>query len=111
MKKFLRTESGKLVNDRSDKRMKLWKPNYGEEYYYVVVYNVTWSYFSGIGTRTSLSNDNIEVFPRTWLASDEDFQNLLSLNVFKTEEEAEKKLEEWQAIIAENKGFLRKEAM
>ena len=38
MKKFLRIESGKLVNDRSDKRMKLWKPNYGEEYYYVVVY-------------------------------------------------------------------------
>lgn len=64
--------------------MKLWKPNYGEEYYYVVVHNVTWSYFSGIGTRTSLSNDNIQVFPRTWLASDEDFQNLLSLNVFKT---------------------------
>ena len=91
--------------------MKLWKPNYGEEYYYVVVYNVTWSYFSGIGTRTSLSNDNIEVFPRTWLASDEDFQNLLSLNVFKTEEEAEKKLEEWQALIVENKGFLRKETL
>ena len=99
------------INDRSDKRMKLWKPNYGEEYYYVVVYNVTWSYFSGIGTRTSLSNDNIEVFPRTWLASDEDFQNLLSLNVFKTEEEAEKKLEEWQALIVENKGFLGKETL
>lgn len=91
--------------------MKLWKPNYGEEYYYVVVYNVTWSYFSGIGTRTSLSNDNIEVFPKTWLASDVDFQNLLSLNVFKTEEEAEKKLEEWQALIVENKGFLGKETL
>lgn len=91
--------------------MKLWKPNYWEEYYYVVVYNVTWSYFSGIGTRTSLSTDNIEVFLRTWQASDEDFQNLLSLNVFETEEEAERKLKEWRAIIAENEGFLRMEAL
>lgn len=91
--------------------MKLWKPNYGEEYYCVEVYNVTWSYFSDIGARTSLSTDNIEVFLRTWQASDTDFQNLLSLNVFKTEEEAEKKLKEWQALIVENKGFLRKETL
>lgn len=91
--------------------MKLWKPNYGEEYYCVEVYNVTFSYFSGIGTRTSLLTNNIEVFPRTWQASDTDFQNLLSLNVFKTEEEAEKKLKEWQAIIVENKGFLKKESL
>ena len=30
---------------------------------------------------------------------------------FKTEEEAEKKLKEWQALIVENKGFLRKETL
>ena len=83
--------------------MKLWKPNYGEEYYYVVVYNVTWSYFSGIGTRTSLSNDNIEVFSKTWLASDEDFQNLLSLNVFKTEEEATAMAEKLLAVVKEER--------
>lgn len=91
--------------------MKLWKPNYGEEYYCVEVYNVNFSYFSGIGTRTSLLTNNIEVFLRTWQASDTDFQNLLSLNVFETEEEAERKLKEWRAIIAENRGFLRKESL
>lgn len=91
--------------------MKLWKPNYGEEYYCVEVYNITFLYFSGIGTRTSLSTNNIEVFSKTWQASDVDFQNLLSLNVFKTEEEAEKKLEEWRAIIVENRGFLGKESL
>lgn len=91
--------------------MKLWKPNYGEKYYFVDVYNVTLLHFSGISTKALLLTDNIEIFPRTWLASDEDFQNLLSLNVFKTEEEAEKKLEEWQALIVENKGFLRKETL
>ena len=98
----------RMAKSGGDDRMKLWKPNYGEEYYYVVVYNVTWSYFSDIGTRTSLSKNNLQIFPRTWQASAIDFQNLLSLNVFKTEKEAEKKLEEWQAIVTENEGFLGK---
>ena len=90
--------------------MKLWKPNYGEEYYYVVVYNVTWSYFSDISTKALLLTDNIEIFPRTWLATNTDFQNLLALNVFRTEEEAKKKLEEWKSMIVENEGFLGKGA-
>lgn len=90
--------------------MKLWKPNYGEEYYYVVVYHVTWTHLSGIGTRTLLLDNNIKIFPRTWLATDTDFRNLLALNVFRTEEEAKKKLEEWKSIIVENEGFLGKGA-
>lgn len=90
--------------------MKLWKPNYGEEYYFVDVYNVTLLHFSGISTKALLSTDNIEIFPRTWLATDTDFRNLLALNVFRTEEEAKKKLEEWKSIIVENEGFLGKGA-
>ena len=90
--------------------MKLWKPNYGEKYYFVDVYNVTLLHFSGISTKALLLTDNIEIFPRTWLAINTDFRNLLALNVFRTEEEAKKKLEEWKSIIVENEGFLRKGA-
>ena len=90
--------------------MKLWKPNYGEKYYFVDVYNVTLLHFSDISTKALLLTDNIEIFPRTWLATNTDFQNLLALNVFRTEEEAKKKLEEWKSIIVENEGFLGKGA-
>ena len=90
--------------------MKLWKPKYGEKYYFVDVYNVTLLHFSGISTKALLLTDNIEIFPRTWLATNTDFRNLLALNVFRTEEEAKKKLEEWKSIIVENEGFLGKGA-
>lgn len=90
--------------------MKLWKPNYGEKYYFVDVYNVTLLHFSGISTKALLLTDNIEIFPRTWLATNTDFRNLLALNVFRTEEEAKKKLKEWKSIIVENEGFLGKGA-
>ena len=67
-------------------------------------------HFSGISTKALLLTDNIEIFPRTWLATNTDFRNLLALNVFRTEEEAKKKLEEWKSIIVENEGFLGKGA-
>lgn len=44
---------------------------------------------------------------RTWNASKEDYERLLSLNVFATYEEAEKKLQEWQETIEKNGGFFK----
>ena len=99
--------------------MKLWKPKNGEKYYCVSVEDVAYLYYEShddispyfIGydenTKPFLCGDSVQIMQRTWNASKEDYERLLSLNVFATYEEAEKKLQEWQETIEKNGGFFK----
>ena len=99
--------------------MKLWKPKNGKKYYCVSVTDIAYLYYEShddvspyfIGydenTKPLLCGDSIQIMQRTWNASKEDYERLLSLNVFATYEEAEKKLQELQETIEENGGFFK----
>ena len=94
--------------------MKLWKPKNGKKYYCVSVIDIAYLYYKShnnvspyfIGydenTKPFLCGDSVQIMQRTWNASKEDYERLLSLNVFATYEEAEKKLQEWQETIEKN---------
>ena len=83
--------------------MNLWKPSHYKGYYYISVEVVAYSF--GETAKPFLSNNSVKIMFKLWTASREDYERLLSLNVFATYEEAEKKLHEWQDIIERNGGF------
>lgn len=69
-----------------------WKPKYGEKYYYIDI--------SGLGSllianmndeinRESFINLTSDYYRCAWQEGDDDYINLFTGNVFKTEEEAE----------------------
>ena len=80
--------------------MKLWKPKNGKKYYCVSVIDIAYLYYKShnnvspyfIGydenTKPFLCGDSVQIMQRTWNASKEDYERLLSLNVFATYEEA-----------------------
>lgn len=84
--------------------MNLWKPKHYKGYYFISVEFI--DYFYGDETaKPFLCDNSIKIMFKLWTASREDYERLLSLNVFATHEEAEKKLQEWQDIIEKNGGF------
>lgn len=85
--------------------MNLWKPKNGEKYYCVSVESI--AYFHDDETaKPFLCTNSIKIMFKLWTANREDYERLLSLNVFATYKEAEKKLQEWQETIEKNGGFL-----
>lgn len=71
--------------------MKLWKPNYGEEYYCVEVYFgdlLILTRDKHISRKTILEQ-SIDIYHLRWGERNQDYANLLNKNVFKTEKEAE----------------------
>ena len=100
--------------------MKLWKPKNGKKYYCVSVTDIAYLYYEShddvspyfIGydenTKPLLCGDSVQIIQRTWNASKEDYERLLSLNVFATYEEAEKSCRNGRKLLRKTEDFLNK---